>query len=252
MGMVAVPFDKFAVFDARLSRQVPQLDREGKRSQVVVDPIVKTAGDHFFGMVLEFMEDRYVAIAGQVCADLADFLVVPEIVGFHIVVGFGAEGAQNHPAVGVVGDCQVNVGMFHHEVDHGFDLWLGGGVGTCAALFAFGAPFEGEVAVEIQPFRRRGYLDLVAIEIFQLAFREHPVIFPAIFGRRSFFQQARVQRADFPISGGIFDAHLQQTTISIDIHFMQAIIFFGPGVETHTRADIARHFRHSQLERHPG
>ena len=84
--MLTPPLDPFAVLDTGFGGQIPQLNRIGKHTVMVVHPIIERTGGNLLGVVFEVVESRDTAIPGDLGADLSDFLKDPQVLGIHIIV----------------------------------------------------------------------------------------------------------------------------------------------------------------------
>src|SRR5579883_2741627 len=86
-GMLAVPLDKLALFDARMNLRRPDFARPREDAQMAVHPVVKDARDYLFGMVAEVVIHADRRVARQFGSLRADLLERPQILGWQLIVG---------------------------------------------------------------------------------------------------------------------------------------------------------------------
>ena len=146
---------------------------------------------------------------------------------------FHCKWAQYRPAKGVVADCQVYIRVADNKIDHGARLGFRNRVGTGTALQPFDAPTGRKIPVEVHIVEEFGILDYETVVIFNPAFRQQAVIHPALLIRGALLHQSRIQPADFPIPVWVFNPHLQDMSILVNIFNMQPIIGFRIGVLAH-------------------
>ena len=144
-----------------------------------------------------------------------------------------------HAAERVIGDVAGDVRSIDHGLHHRANLRLGSGIWPRAVLIAFGDPFHGIVAIEIEAVQRRRRLDRDAIVILNHAFGQQPIELAAArrvvgFARN---EQARIAGIGLPRAIGIAHAHHEDAAIAVDVFFDQAVLLIGARVGAHARSD---------------
>ena len=153
--VLAIPVDELVLVDAGLALRAPELDRPGEQAEVVVQPVVEDAGDHFLGVVAKVVEDRDVRVAGELGALLRRSSGRSKSSAGKVVVRLVAVRAQQHAAIGMERDAAGDVRVAGDERDHGAHLRLRAGNGPGALLLVLLAPARRKVAVEVEPLLAR-------------------------------------------------------------------------------------------------
>ncbi len=113
---------------------------------MLVDP-VERAADHILRVVAEFLVDGYRRIAREFGALGAHPMVVPEVLGVHLVVGEMVERTQQHAAPGVEGHASGEVRMADDELRDRAHFRLGRGKRPASELLEFLTPVCRKISI---------------------------------------------------------------------------------------------------------
>ena len=124
----------------------------------------------------------------------------------------------------------------HDRSDQRVDLGLRQRV--IARTGHLGAPAGGEVAVQIEPFRRRRRRDVEAVEVLDGAFVEHAVAghVGVDAGRRDGHEQPVVVGMGDPRAVGVGEAHLEDAAVAIDVLLVETGPAMGVGERPRSHA----------------
>src|SRR5258706_1053397 len=75
--VITIPFDIFEILNARLLHWTPKLDRPRIDTTMLIGPFIERAGDHFLGIIFEFMEYRNIWVACDLGTLRTNFLGCP-------------------------------------------------------------------------------------------------------------------------------------------------------------------------------
>ena len=240
--MLAIPIDELELLDARLLHRTPKFNRPGKHTDVLIRPSIEAAGDDLLRVIFEIMKDGNMGIGRDLRPLLADLLIGPQIIGRKRIIGTIIIRAQQHAAHRVEGDRASNIRMLTDEVHEVARLGLGGRVRSRAMLVTFRSPARREVAIQIQALFGFQHFDRDAVVIFQQAFRQNTIVFSTGLDRVAAHHQTRLVRMRLPGAVWIFDAHLQDPPIAIEIFAVHETIHrvIGIWIVARARADDLR------------
>ena len=144
--MLAEPVNVLIARDSGFAHRAPDLNHPTVRAQLCVEPILR-ASNNFLWVIFELVKHADRRVARELFALLALRLEYPQILRWHIVIGFGAERSQQHAAPGMEKEPAANVAMVVDELHASAYFWLTGREIAGTQLLTFSSPFFGKVAI---------------------------------------------------------------------------------------------------------
>ena len=109
------------------------------------------------------------------------------------------------------------------NVEQGAHFRLRAGKWPGPLLLEFLAPVAREIAIQVEPLRLAWRVQPVRIEVDKPSLRNHPVILAAPIGRTASNEKPLVLGMGFPRTIVVFDAHVENLAVAIDVLDDQAL-----------------------------